>query len=372
MEKIFHLNKRIHLPEDVRDVHPTRFMNKPILTHPPSGHLTKLSGFFTLYRMFIRPILFLLDPENVHHFVLISCQFFWGFLIFRKMTAAFFSRNLPQIPVQCGNTTFLNPLGLAAGFDKNGILLPGIETLGFGFIEIGTVTPRPQLGNPRPRLKRILEKRALLNQMGFNNDGADIISTHLRKIQKSISVPIGINISKNRDTPTSDALKDFEKLLKIFMELAQYFVVNVSSPNTPFLTHLQEVAFLSKLGEQIQHLKITQPVLIKLSPDVDVEKLKNICSLCGKNKPFLGLVLTNTIPTDLGGISGYPLKEVSLNLLKVARGFLPQDAFIISVGGIETAQDVKERLAHGANAVQVFSTLVYQGPSAPRRILLNI
>ncbi|MEW6058368.1 MAG: quinone-dependent dihydroorotate dehydrogenase, partial [Bdellovibrionota bacterium] len=283
-----------------------------------------------------------------------------------------FVRRAKPFPVRVAGLDFSNPIGLAAGFDKNAVLLPGIENLGFGFIEIGTVTPKPQAGNPKPRVSRIAERRALLNRMGFPNDGAQVIAARLRHAKPRLQIPVGVNLGKNRDTPNSEALRDYESLLSTFVDLADYFVINISSPNTPGLRDLQSKEFIDSLASALSRRSIGRPVFIKLAPDVSHEALGDIAKWCGTGRAFAGLILSNTIPTDLGGISGYPLKGPSLQLLKLARSMLPGTVPLISVGGIENAQDVVERLENGASAVQLYSALIYQGPGLVGRILREL
>jgi dihydroorotate dehydrogenase len=338
-----------------------------------SLELPPLRGRFSFYRIWVRPLLFRFDPEKMHHLITTCMRLFFKLPFSQKFVHAVYARKIKSYPIRLSeNLTFRNPLGLAAGFDKNGTLLPGIENLGFGFIEIGTVTPRPQLGNPTPRLFRVPERRALLNRLGFNNDGAEIVYAHLKRVKNKVRVPVGVNIGKNRDTPNTSAIKDYETLFKIFYPHADYFTVNISSPNTPGLRDLQSGEFIRQLGDRILHHRLPQPILVKLAPDIHQDDLNDICRMCGPEKPYAGLVLTNTLPTDLGGVSGYPLKGPSIHLLKIARTLLDPKAFIISVGGVETGEDLIERLQLGANAVQIYSTLIYGGPSAPSRILKSL
>ncbi len=339
---------------------------------PAPEKLPRLPGVFSPYRLFARPLLFLLDAESAHELITRLCRLLWSFKWGRDLTRSIYARNLPRIPARIGTLKLPNPVGLAAGFDKNGLLIPGIETLGFGFVEIGTITPRPQLGNPQPRIARELAQRAIVNHMGFPNDGADIMAARMKEVKAKVTVPVGINISKNRDTPNSEAVKDYETLLKRFRDLADYFAINISSPNTPGLRDLQSNEFLQALHMRVESLRLTQSVFLKLSPDLPHARLKDICALCGIGKPFTGLILTNTEPSDLGGISGYPLKKASLQMLMKAREMLPAGAPIISAGGIETAADARERLAAGAAAVQIYTSLIYQGPSAVRRIVRGL
>lgn len=328
--------------------------------------------FLNFYRLIVRPILFCFDAEAAHRFVFAAVGFLWSFPLTKRLTRFLYARHLPSIPVNIAGVDFANPIGLAAGFDKNGSLLPGIENLGFGFLEIGTITPRPQIGNPPPRMFRVVEKRALLNRMGFNNDGADAVAARLKGVKQQLSVPLGVNLGKNRDTPNSKAIDDYEFLFKKFEGLADYFVVNISSPNTPGLRDLQNGAFVQKLGAKILELKVGTPVFVKLAPDIAGEDLQAICRQCGAEMPFAGLILTNTMPTDLGGLSGCPLKGPSTELLKLTRKYLSPEIPIISVGGIETVKDVQERLALGASAVQLYSGLVYEGPAIVGRLVRQL
>lgn len=266
------------------------------------------------------------------------------------------------LATKVSNITFRNPLGLAAGFDKNGNLVSGIDSLGFGFVEIGTITPRPQEGNPRPRIERIPQKEAILNRMGFNNDGMDVIATRVRNNRHLITASLGINIGKNKDTPNDQAIGDYEKLFRKFLGLTDFFTVNISSPNTKGLRDLQSGDFLTRLADKIKLLFLHQPVFIKLSAEIDDEALFRAGALCGKDMPYAGLILCNTIPTDLGGISGRPLTQKSLELLAKAKKSLPQTASLISVGGIFSPADAIARLDAGADAVELYTGLIYEGP----------
>ena len=332
----------------------------------------KLPGFFSFYCVFVKPFLFLMDAESAHNTTMRFLKFFWRFESTRNLTRKIFFIPKKNTLVRIGSVEFSNPVGLAAGFDKNAELLPGIDALGFGFVEIGTVTPRPQEGNARPRISREPQRRAVVNRMGFPNLGADIISAHLKAVKEKVKIPIGVNIGKNKDTPNTDAALDYEKLLLAFQSTADYFTVNISSPNTPGLRALQSSAFLMQLSRKIEQLSMPQPIFIKLAPDLLLDDLKEICTLCGPKKPFTGLVLTNTMHSDLGGISGWPLKKTSFSMLVRARSFLDSNIPIISVGGIESADDVRERLKNGATAVQIYTTLIYQGPAIVRHILRTL
>jgi dihydroorotate dehydrogenase len=324
---------------------------------------------FSFYQTFIRPILFFLDAETLHTFIISFCKKIWKNPWALKQTKKFCSIKVEAPKVQIGNLTFLNPIGLAAGFDKNAELLHGIDSLGFGFVEIGTVTPEPQTGNPRPRIFREVSQRAIINKMGFPNDGMNVIFERIKKNKNLCKVPIGINIGKNKSTPNSHAVEDYKILLEKFKDIADYFTINISSPNTPQLKDLQKFEFINHLAIEVNRLNLTQPIFLKLSPDISHEDLTKICVLVGPNKTFTGLVLTNTLATDLGGISGFPLKKLSHQTLIRAKNLVPPNTPLISVGGIENHQDYIDRIRDGACAVQIYTTLIYQGPRAVKHIL---
>jgi len=286
------------------------------------------------------------------------------------------------------NLLFSNKVGLGAGFDKNAKYLNELEALGFGFVEIGTVTPLPQAGNDKPRLFRLPKDKALINRMGFNNDGVEVITERLRKfkIQNSkFKIIIGGNIGKNKITPNEDAWKDYEKCFIALHPYVDYFVVNVSSPNTPGLRELQEKDSLRRiLGQLIiknEELKIKRPVLLKIAPDLTMEQLDDVIELALEIK-LDGLVAANTtISRDKlktpgsrlkiigsGGVSGAPLKNRSTEIIKhihqKTKGQIP----IIASGGIFTGADANEKINAGASLVQVWTGFIYEGPAIVKRI----
>ena len=286
------------------------------------------------------------------------------------------------------NLLFSNKVGLGAGFDKNAKYLNEREALGFGFVEIGTVTPLPQAGNDKPRLFRLPKDKALINRMGFNNDGVEVITERLRKfkIQNSkFKIIIGGNIGKNKITPNEDAWKDYEKCFIALHPYVDYFVVNVSSPNTPGLRELQEKDSLRRiLGQLIiknEELKIKRPVLLKIAPDLTMEQLDDVIELALEIK-LDGLVAANTtISRDKlktpgsrlkiigsGGVSGAPLKNRSTEIIKhihqKTKGQIP----IIASGGIFTGADANEKINAGASLVQVWTGFIYEGPAIVKRI----
>ncbi len=338
-----------------------------------------------IYRYYLRPLLFRFDAEAMHDRMIRFLQwvgarrgrlFLFKLLFYRNHST---DQNTPAYAL-AGRLTLKNPVGLAAGFDKNAVAIKALSALGFGFIEVGTVTPQPQLGNVKPRLFRHAEDDAIVNKMGFNNHGMHAIyqrvSAYKATTKPEDRVTIGINIGKNRSTPNASAIDDYAALLKQFRDLADYFVVNVSSPNTPGLRELQTTEFLEQVLEQAQALEILQPLFLKLAPEVFYEDyFKTLLPLFepkpGSTVPlrrFDGLVLTNTKKTDLGGLSGRPLATTSLLALQKARASLP-NITIISVGGIHTPDQLSERLDAGAQAIQVYTGLIYRGPSLVSQLL---
>jgi dihydroorotate dehydrogenase len=275
------------------------------------------------------------------------------------------------------NQRFINPVGLAAGFDKNGQVLEVLQALGFGFLEAGTVTPMPQRGNPRPRMFRFPEQQSLQNSLGFNNLGVEEISRRLGS-RKKISVPVGVNIGKNRTTPGERAIDDYVLLVERLQDRCSYFVVNISSPNTPGLRDLQEkdtvVELLSKCAE-----KTTKPLLLKLAPDLDDQATVEL-SLAAVEAGASGIILTNTTidysllegASPVGGLSGRVLRQKSYELLQVVAAELFDRCVLISVGGIDSANEAIKRLRAGASLVQIYTGMVYRGPGLISEIVRGI
>ncbi len=331
----------------------------------------------------LRNILFNFDAENVHHFSMNALKSISNIEFLRQMMADHFQFDHPLLHKQAFGLPFKNPIGLAAGFDKNAIYLRELETLGFGFVEIGTVTPLPQDGNDQPRLFRLKNDKAIINRMGFNNDGVKAVAARLKAYKRKIIV--GGNIGKNKATPNEDAWKDYEYCFTELFDCVDYFVVNVSSPNTPGLRELQEKNSLKKILSQLQNINHgrinTKPLLLKIAPDLTVGQLDDIIDLSTEVK-LSGLVATNTtISRDnlitnkaeveaigAGGLSGLPLKEKSSEIIryihKQTNGALP----IIGSGGIFTGQDAKEKLGAGATLVQVWTGFIYEGPGIVKKI----
>ena len=308
----------------------------------------------------IRRLFFLLEPEEAHEFVS------------RQMVA------LQQIPIvlraigavyappetarrELFGLTFPSPIGIAAGFDKNATMMPFLAALGFGFVEVGTVTLRPQPGNPRPRMFRVPESRALVNRMGFNNDGADAVAERLSRWQKS--VPLFVNIGKNRDVPLDAAPEAYAACAAKLEKYADVLVVNVSSPNTPSLRVLQRPEHLIAILDAVAAKK---PLLVKIAPDVDDTLLGEICDVCVKRAS--GMICTNTTAHPDGGLSGVPLRDKATEVLMRVRQHVGPDYPLVGVGGIFTTDDVRSKMAAGANLVQLYTSFIYEGPGLPSRL----
>jgi dihydroorotate dehydrogenase len=318
-----------------------------------------------------------LPPETAHNVVLALLQvvegtpFGDGFL--RRSLAPKVDRRLEQNLL---GLRFSNPIGLAAGFDKDGKAVAGMAALGFGWIEVGTVTPRPQRGNPRPRLFRHVEAESLENRMGFNNAGQSRLRRRLARAYPA-AVPLGVNIGKNRDTPNDRAQEDYLSLVEALGGLCDYLVVNISSPNTPGLRDLQIRGFLEGLIRAARGVT-DKPLMVKLSPDLEVTEAIDLAR-GAVEAGAAGLVLTNTttdswlLPSSGGGgLSGRVLKEKSFAMLKGIATELYGDCLLVSVGGIDSGREVYRRLRAGASLVQVYTALVYRGPSLVRRIAAEL
>ncbi len=296
--------------------------------------------------------------------------------------------NYAGIQTKIGNVKFKNPVGLGAGFDKNAKYLNELEALGFGFVEIGTVTPKPQAGNDRPRLFRLPKDKALINRMGFNNDGVEKIIERLKKIKNQklkIKIIIGGNIGKNKITPNENAWKDYEICFTTLHDYVDYFVVNVSSPNTPGLRELQEKESLKKILTtlQIQNstFKIQKPILLKIAPDLTNEQLDDVIDLAVEIK-LDGLVAANTsISRDqlqtpnsklkiigTGGLSGLPVKDRSTEIVNYIHQKTKGQIPVIASGGIFTAADAKAKINAGASLIQVWTGFIYEGPAIVKNI----
>lgn len=332
-----------------------------------------------MYKSLIRKLLFLLPPETAHHYALKLS----GFPPAGKLLKKIYRFERPSLRREVFGLSFPNPVGLAAGFDKNAEYFAELADLGFGFVEIGTVTPRPQPGNPLPRLFRLPKDAALINRMGFNNDGAEAIAERLRRRRPGLL--IGGNIGKNKSTPNQEALKDYEYCFERLYEAVDYFVVNVSSPNTPGLRELQEKEPLTRLLRHLQTLNRakprSKPLLLKIAPDLSATQLDDIIEIV-RETGIAGVIATNTTvsrenlhtPAEQvaqlgeGGLSGRPLRQRSTEVIRYLRrksgGAFP----IIGAGGIHSPEDALEKLQAGASLVQLYTGFVYEGPGLIRRI----
>lgn len=330
-----------------------------------------------IYQRFVRPALFSLDPETAHHLALGCLRAASQLPVTLRALHSF---QPPAKPKSLFGLNFRNPLGLAAGFDKNGVALPAWAALGFGFVEIGTVTAKAQRGNPRPRIFRYPEQEALINRLGFNNHGADVVAARLGSLRRSghwPGIPVGINIGKSKITPIEEAAEDYLFSFRLLHEFADYIVLNVSSPNTPGLRTLQERDALGQLLRVIhkKNLITRKPVLLKIAPDLSLPDLEQIITTCEENG-IAGIIATNTtldhaaIPAPLdqeGGLSGLPLREKSTEFVRAitARSRLP----VIASGGISDAAGAREKLEAGAQLLQLYTGYVYRGPGLLREIV---
>jgi len=330
-----------------------------------------------LYERLVRPLLFSLEAETAHHFMIASLRrashFDPALRALKRFTP-------PSKPRTLFGLTFPNPIGLAAGLDKNGVALPAWAALGFGFIEIGTVTAMAQPGNRKPRMFRLPAQQAVINRLGFNNDGADVIAQRLRGLRQSRrwpAVPVGINIGKSRTTPLERAADDYLYSFRLLRDFADYITLNVSSPNTPGLRELQEPAALSRLLHAIgsEPGPVAKPLVVKISPDLSPVELEAVLAACEENG-VAGIIATNTtldhssIPSELdeeGGLSGAPLREKSTALVRsiVATSKIP----VIASGGICDAKSAREKFEAGAQLVQLYTGFVYRGPQLLRELM---
>jgi dihydroorotate dehydrogenase len=330
-----------------------------------------------VYERLVGPLLFSLDPETAHHLAISALRCAASFPPALRALRTFQPQPKPKTLF---GVTFPHPVGLAAGFDKNGVALPAWAALGFGFIEIGTVTAQAQPGNPRPRIFRFPQEQALINRLGFNNDGADVVAERLSKLRKSgnwPTIPVGINIGKSKVTPLDRAAEDYVYSFQRLAPLADYIALNVSSPNTPGLRSLQESEALSFLLHKIreENQKLRKPILVKIAPDLSPTDLEQVIATCEENE-IAGLIATNTtidhaaIPVDLdqaGGLSGRPLREKSTAIIRSIRSHtkLP----IIASGGIFDAESAREKLEAGAELLQVYTGYIFRGPGLLREIV---
>ncbi len=333
-----------------------------------------------MYKSILKPCFFLLNPERAHSLVM------WMMKnsIVRGIVRRIFHFENKQLEKKVMGLTFPNPIGLAAGFDKNASYIKEIEALGFGFIEIGTVTPLPQPGNDQPRLFRLPEDEALINRMGFNNVGADVVAARLKAIRSNTKMIIGVNIGKNKITPNEKAINDYVTCFQKLFDVADYFAVNVSSPNTPNLRQLQDkkplTGILSKLQELNHQHENPKPVLLKIAPDLTNSQLDEIIEIVLQTK-IAGVIATNTTVSregltnkslvdsiGTGGLSGKPVRSRSTEVIRYIAEKSNKQFVIIGVGGIQNTQDAKEKLDTGADLLQIYTGLIYEGPGIAKNI----
>ncbi len=316
----------------------------------------------------MKKIMFKLEPENAHKLagiglkLLGTCPLINRYMLKRNYIDSSVLRQ------KIFGKVFHNPVGLAAGFDKDGEYIKSMPTLGFGFTEIGTVTPQPQVGNPKPRLFRLIDEKSIQNAMGFNNKGSYNLIKNLKKVE-FFDYPIGINIGKNKVTAEIEAISDYEKLFRAFKDYGTYIVINISSPNTPGLRDLQNERFIKelfKLGKSITN----KPILLKIAPDMELDEAVALCKVAVA-AGAKGIIATNTTidyslskePKDFGGISGELLQDKSFKLFDAIANELFGKTVLISAGGINGAKEAYRRIKAGASLVQIYTALIYEGPS---------
>lgn len=338
-----------------------------------------------LYQFLFKPILFLFDAETAHNFSFRMLKLLLAIPGARSLLKNSFAVSRPDLVKEVFGLKFPNPVGLAAGFDKDAKLGSNWKYFGFGFIELGTVTPKPQAGNDRPRLFRLPKDEGIINRMGFNNGGVENMLERLKKLDRN-DVVVGVNIGKNKVTPNEKAVDDYIYCFEALFDYVDYFVVNVSSPNTPGLRSLQEkeplTQLLNALQEKNQDKPSPKPILLKIAPDLNEDQLKEVVEVVLDTK-LDGIIATNTtIQRDglvtnaqkvkeigAGGLSGKPLTDRSLEVLRSIQGYTQGKIPIISVGGIMSPMDAQARLDAGASLVQVYSGFVYGGPSFVKKIV---
>ena len=337
-----------------------------------------------MYKKIILPVLFLIDPEKVHNIIFSSIKILFKFPLVKFLVSKFYIIDDSRLEKSLFGIKFKSPVGLAAGFDKNAQLYEELTSFGFGFIEIGTVTPKPQSGNPKKRLFRLVEDSAIINRMGFNNVGVEEV---IKNLKKNKSTLIGGNIGKNKITPNYLAINDYVTSFNMLFDFVDYFVVNVSSPNTPNLRDLQEKEPLTKLINSLisinRNKKKPKPILLKIAPDLNNNQLLDIISIV-KDTGLDGIIATNTTinrdnlkslnKNELGGLSGKPLTSRSTEVIKFISKNSNKTIPIIGVGGINSVADALEKFDAGADLIQIYTGFIYEGPNLIRSInkaLLN-
>ncbi len=329
-----------------------------------------------MYKHLLRPLFFLLSPEAAHHFVTGMFKFIMKVPGVKSLTEALFVVKDKRLERELFGIKFPNPVGLAAGFDKQASIYKEFKSLGFGFIEVGTITPKGQPGNPKPRMFRLPADGGLINRMGFNNHGLEVARTQLENRDRSQI--IGGNIGKNKVTPNENAIDDYLECFNQLHDLVDYFVVNVSSPNTPGLRELQDkeplLKILNALKLENAKLPVPKPILLKIAPDLTDSQLDDIVEIVAESK-IDGIIATNTtisrdglksdekLLQEAGGLSGKPVKDRSTDVIRYLHSKSNGSFPIIGVGGIHSAEDALEKLDAGASLVQIYTGLIYEGPA---------
>lgn len=335
-----------------------------------------------MYKSLIRPLLFKMDPEKVHHFTFDSLQKLFKVPGMSSFVKSKFEVKDPLLEREVFGLKFKNPVGLAAGFDKDAQLYKELSNFGFGFIEIGTLTPKPQPGNDKKRLFRLKEDEAIINRMGFNNGG---VEAAVKRLRRNNGVLIGGNIGKNKITPNERAGEDYRICFEALFPYVDYFVVNVSSPNTPNLRELQDkeplTALLNDLQQRNEQKPVSKPILLKIAPDLTDSQLLDIIDIV-KETGIAGVIATNTTisreglvsenKTETGGLSGKPLRKRATEVIRFLSEKSNKAFPIIGVGGIHSAEDALEKLDAGASLVQLYTGFIYEGPQLIRDINLKL
>jgi dihydroorotate dehydrogenase len=336
-----------------------------------------------MYKLIIRPILFLFDPEKVHYFTFSFLKIY--FKIFPKalLVKGIYNINNPKLERNLFGLKFKNPVGLGAGFDKNALMIPQLSNFGFGFIEIGTVTPKPQIGNPKKRLFRLKDDQGIINRMGFNNDGVDVVVERLKNIHPNLIV--GGNIGKNTNSSTNQYTDDYLYCFNALHDYVDYFVLNVSCPNVGSMAKLQDKDYLLELISSVQKANKSfdkqKPILLKIAPDLNDIQLDEIIDLVAETK-IDGVIASNTSinreglkasnerleTIGNGGLSGRPVTDRSTKVIKYLADKSNKSFPIIGIGGIHSAQDALDKIAAGADLVQIYTGFIYEGPSLIKKI----
>ncbi|NUO00025.1 MAG: quinone-dependent dihydroorotate dehydrogenase [Saprospiraceae bacterium] len=340
------------------------------------------------YKIFLKPVLFLFPPERAHQLTVGAFRLLLRVPLLNGWARSWYRFDDHRLERRFLGLHFQNPVGLAAGFDKDGKYLDTMAALGFGFIEVGTSTPVGQAGNPQPRLFRLPQDEALINRMGFNNEGAEALAQRLQE-KRPPGLIVGGNIGKNKNTPNEQAIDDYRRAFDQLFPFVDYFVVNVSSPNTPDLRALQDREPLTRLLGDLQQLNRAQtapkPILLKIAPDLNDAQLDDILDIV-QETGIAGVIATNTTtsrtnlntPTTYletigaGGLSGKPVKERATEVIRYLYQKSGGQLFIIGVGGIASAEDALEKIEAGASLIQIYTGLIYEGPGLVKRIKRGI